>query len=167
MPTTLDPINREILRAELIRDEGLKLKPYRCTAGKLTVGVGRNLDDVGILPSEVKRLDIDTQYAKTNGVTHAQAMALLDSDIDRCIGDLDRNCPWWVHLDEVRKRVLINMCFNLGITRLLKFTNTLRMMSQGRYADASSNMLLSLWAKQVGKRANRLSDLMRLGAKTA
>lgn len=159
----LDPMNREVLRAELKRDEGLRLKTYRCTAGKLTIGVGRNLDDVGIRPSETDRLKITVASCKAKGITEAQADALLDYDIDCVLGDLEHHLPWTAKLDEVRIRVLANMAFNLGIRRLLGFKNTLKMVEQGRYEAAASNMLQSLWAKQVGVRARRLSDLMKKG----
>jgi lysozyme len=161
----MEKLNREILRAELTRDEGLRLKVYRCTAGKLTIGVGRNLDDVGIFPHETEKLKITKDSCIQKGITKEQAMALLDSDIDRCISDLDRRLPWWRTLDPVRQRVLINMCFNLGITGLTGFRNTLRMIQQGQYEAAARGMLNSLWARQVKSRANRLAELMRLGPK--
>jgi lysozyme len=131
------------LKAELERDEGLRLKPYRCTAGRLTIGCGRNLDDVGISESE--------------------AGYLLDSDIARTVADLDRSLPWWESLDEIRQRVLINMAFNMGISGLLQFKDTLEMIHAGRYGDAADEMLVSLWAAQVGPRALRLSAMMRTG----
>lgn len=65
----------ERLKQDLVRDEGKRLKPYKDTVGKLTIGVGRNLDDVGISESE--------------------AMALLDSDIAAVFAELDRHVPWW------------------------------------------------------------------------
>ncbi|MDY0127369.1 MAG: hypothetical protein RBR69_04500 [Candidatus Cloacimonadaceae bacterium] len=40
------------IKEQLVRHEGLRLKPYRCTAGKLTIGIGRNLNDCGITQSE-------------------------------------------------------------------------------------------------------------------
>jgi lysozyme len=164
---TLTPLNREVLRAELVRDEGLRLKTYRCTAGKLTCGVGRNLDDVGIFPWETDALKITTASVKAKGLTKPQALALLDNDINRVLDDLEHALPWVAKLDEVRLRVIANMAFNLGIGGLLGFKNTLKMIERGRYADAADNMLLSLWARQVGDRAKRLSNLMRLGPKAS
>lgn len=161
----LDPINREVLRFELTRDEGLRLKPYRCTAGKLTIGVGRNLDDVGLLPGEAQTLDISLSSIRAKGITKAQAMRLLDNDIDRVLRDLDRHLPWAKDLDEVRQRVLINMAFNLGIHGLLGFKNTLAFVRGGQFSRAADNMLKSLWARQVKGRAVRLAELMRLGPK--
>jgi lysozyme len=136
-------MDSEKLIRELTRDEGLRLKPYRCSAGKLTIGIGRNLDDVGI--------------------SHGEAEILLRNDIARAEADLDRDLPWWKTLDEVRRRVLVNMAFNLGIRGLLGFKNTLELVRTGRYLDAAQHMLDSKWAKQVGPRAVRLATMMRDG----
>lgn len=136
-------MNDELLRAELVRDEGLRLKPYRCTAGKLSIGVGRNLDDVGISKSE--------------------ALAMLDADIERTAAELDRRLPWWRHLDEVRQRVVLNMAFNLGVSGLIGFRRTLAAISAGKFEDAASEMLRSKWAEQVGERAQRLAAMMARG----
>jgi lysozyme len=136
-------MDSEKLIRELTRDEGLRLKPYRCSAGKLTIGIGRNLDDVGI--------------------SHGEAEIMLRNDIARAEADLDRDLPWWKTLDEVRRRVLVNMAFNLGIRGLLGFKNTLELVRTGRYLDAAQHMLDSKWAKQVGPRAVRLATMMRDG----
>lgn len=163
----LDPINREVLIYELTRDEGFRAKPYRCTAGKLTVGVGRNLDDVGLLPGEAEAFGVTLRDVRLKGVTKRQAEKMLSNDIDRVIKDLSFHLPWAGTLDEVRQRVIINMAFNLGIRGLLGFKNTLKYIQVGNYEKAADNMLLSLWASQVKGRAVRLSKLMRLGPKKA
>jgi len=155
--------DRAALITELVRDEGERLKVYRCTANRRTIGVGRNLDDVGISASETTRLGITVASCVASGITREQSRALLDNDVRRCEADLDRRLSWWRAIDAVRQRVLVNMCFNLGITGLLGFVNTLAMIKAGRYSDAATNMLKSKWAGQVGKRASRLSDMMRTG----
>lgn len=172
MASTYD---RAVMRAELGRDEGVRLRVYRCTAGKLTIGCGRNLDDVGIRSGEAAALGITLRGVIANGITSAQSDALLDGDIDAAEADLDCALPWWRRLDPVRQRVLLNMCFNLGIGRraspgrpargLLGFSNTLALIQSGQYAAAASNMLMSKWARQVGLRAVRLSVMMKEGAK--
>ncbi len=129
------------MRAELVRDEGLRLRIYKDTVGKLTIGVGRNLDDVGISKDE--------------------AYLMLDNDIQRTSDSLDKNLPWWKTLDEVRQRVILNMAFNMGINSLLGFKNTLAAIQAGRYNDAADGMLASKWSTQVGARATRLADMMR------
>ncbi|CAO3418806.1 glycoside hydrolase family protein [Azospirillum doebereinerae] len=132
------------LKADLIRDEDLRLKPYRCTAGKITIGVGRNLDDVG--------------------VTKAEALMLLDNDVVRVTADLDRTLPWWRKLDEPRRRALANMAFNLGIERLRGFRKMLAALEAGDYARAAAEAQDSLWASQVGDRAARIVQTLRTGA---
>ena len=132
------------IKAQLVRHEGLRLKPYRCTAGKLTIGIGRNLDD--------------------RGISQKEAYAMLERDIQDCEQYLIDEIPEvYNNLDEVRQSVLLNMCFNLGIKGLLGFKNTLDFIGAGDWERAANNMLASKWAKQVGLRAIELSELMRKG----
>ena len=132
------------IKAQLVKHEGLRLKPYRCTAGKLTIGIGRNLDDCGISQTE--------------------AYLLMENDIQNCEKQLLDEIPEIYNpLDEVRKSVLLNMCFNLGIGGLLGFNNTLAFIAAGDWERAANGMLASKWAKQVGRRAIELSELMRKG----
>lgn len=133
----------ESLRDQLIRHEGLRLKPYKDIVGKLTIGVGRNLDDVGISKEE--------------------AMMLLDNDIRTAAMGLLKALPWIAKLDQPRQQVLINMAFNMGIPTLLTFKNTLQYVEDGDYAMAAENMLHSLWARQVGPRAVELAGIMKNG----
>jgi len=155
--------DRPRLQVELIRDEGLRLTVYRCTAGKRTIGVGRNLDDVGISAAETAATGVTVKSVIARGISRAQAMQLLDFDIARCERDLDSKLPWWRTLDAVRQRVLLNMCFNLGINGLLGFRNTLAFIFRRDYVHASANMLMSKWADQVGDRAHRLAAMMKSG----
>lgn len=132
------------IKAQLVRHEGLRLKPYRCTAGKLTIGIGRNLDD--------------------RGISQKEAYAMLERDIlDFEQQLLDEIPDVYTGLDEVRQSVLLNMCFNLGMKGLLEFKNTLGFVSAGDWERAANGMLASKWAKQVGMRAIELSELMRKG----
>ena len=118
------------IKEQLVRHEGLRLKPYRCSAGKLTIVIGRNLDDCGISQSE--------DYV------------MLINDIMNCEKQLQSKIPdIYNGLDEVRKSVLLNMCFNLGINGLLGFKNTLAFVKVGDWERAANNMLVSKWAKQV------------------
>lgn len=155
--------NRLTLESELERDEGFRESVYRCTAGKLTIGVGRNLDDVGIRPEETTALGITKASVVKNGITRAQAYALLDYDIACVEKSLDKNLPWWRSLTDNRQRVLLNMCFNMGIRTLLEFHNTLNAIKNGRYEAAVAGMGKSKWARQVGRRAVRLQAMMRTG----
>lgn len=132
------------LQQQLILHEGLKLHPYVDTVGKVTIGIGRNLTDVGI--------------------THVEAIYLCDNDIARAVADLERNAPWVAQLEPARQAVLIDMCFNLGWPRLSLFENTLAAVRRGDYLAASEGMRASKWAKQVGHgRSGRLRKMMLTG----
>ena len=120
--------------------EGLELKAYKCTAGKITIGVGRNVEELGI--------------------THDEAMYLLSNDIQRVVDELLANVDCYNKLSDVRKSVLIDMCFNLGISRFMQFKNFLAAVDRGDYVDAAREMLDSRWATQVGDRSVRLSKMM-------
>jgi lysozyme len=140
-------MNMDLLEQELTIDEGKRSKIYLCTSNKRSIGIGRNLDDVGLSEDEI-------QY-------------LFKNDIARVCAELDRALPWWRNMSDARQRVLANMCFNMGLgnsTRgLLSFRNTLAAMQAGDYEKAAQGMGNSTWAKQVGKRADRLIEMMRKG----
>jgi lysozyme len=127
----------------LKKHEGLRLKPYRCSAGKLTIGYGRNLDDVGISEEEAEMLLLND---------------LLTANIE-----VENRFVWFEDLDEVRKAVVVNMIFNLGIARFSAFKKTISLIEEGSYSEAAQEMLDSRWANQVGSRANELSEMMRTG----
>jgi len=124
--------------------EGKKLKPYKCSEGYLTIGWGRNLD--------------------SNGISEEEAEQMLKNDIWDAQMDCIRNIKVWGSLDVVRQSVLIDMCFNMGISKLLKFKKTLNDINNKNYKAASLEMLDSKWAKQVGKRAKKLSEVMKTGS---
>ncbi len=127
--------------SDLKRDEGLRLEPYNDSVDKLTIGYGRNLDDVGI--------------------TEREAEFLLENDLRRSLADLDRALPWWHGLSEASRRGLVNMCFNLGLPRLLTFKKMLAALQAGDGDLAADEALDSKWAGQVGDRAKRIAALYR------
>ncbi len=137
-------MNLTALEDQLIRHESMELTVYKDSVGILTIGVGRNLEHVGLR-------------------SEAEARYLLRSDILAIKAELDSALPWVKDLDDVRQRCLLNMAFNLGVRGLTNFTRTLRFVSLGQYGDASKEMLLSKWANQVGNRAKELSSMMATG----
>ena len=130
------------IEEQLIRDEGIRLKPYKDSVGKLTIGVGRNLDDVGISQDE--------------------ATLMLSNDIAAATRRIQMTLPWAASLDMVRFNVLVNMSFNLGYG-LFQFKQTLAAIEVGNWSAAAVGMLSSKWAMQVGARATRLAEQMRTG----
>lgn len=130
------------LRAMLIRQEGLRLKPYRDSVGKLTIGVGRNLEDDGIGESE--------------------AYLLLDNDIIKHTLDAQK-IPFFSSLDPVRQDVLISLTFNMGLPRLFGFKLMLGALQIHDWQEAAKQLLDSKYAQQVGNRAQELAQMIRLG----
>lgn len=136
-------MDRQKLMAQLVTDEGRRALSYIDTVGKVTAGVGRNITD---RPFSDDEIDL-----------------MLRNDVAGVERDLDKRLPWWREMTPARQNVLANMCFNLGIFRLLGFEQALTHMRAGRYDDAAREMLDSRWARQVGDRAKRLAALMRKG----
>ncbi|MEO5335234.1 MAG: glycoside hydrolase family protein [Magnetococcus sp. YQC-5] len=152
-----DMINLARMEQQLIGEEGFRLMPYKDTEGHWTIGVGYNVDANGI-PFGISKEDFFE-----NGITKEQAMILLANGISKAIQDMAKYVPCFTGLDEIRKRVLIDMAFNMGGQRVLTFKNALLCLAQGHYQAAAKAMLDSLWARQVPGRANRLAEMMRTG----
>lgn len=131
------------IRSLLRLHEAERSKPYRCTAGKITIGVGRNLDDVGLSPDEIAYL--------------------FENDLRRVELELHRAFPWVTSLDPVRYAVMVDMLFNLGVSRLKGFRKFLAAMERKDWKTASVEMMDSLWARQVKTRATRLRDMVLTG----
>jgi lysozyme len=140
-----------LLDAELRRDEGVRYAQYLDTKGIPTIGVGHNLNAMP-LPD-----------GWTQPITDDEVDILLNQDLQVVFNALDLHLPWWRQLDEVRQRVIANMTFNMGITTLLEFKNTLHAMQIGDYASAAGGMAASAWAREVGHRAGRLIEAMSTG----
>ena len=136
-------MSNQLIR-QLKRHEGMKLKPYKCTAGKLTIGIGRNLEDVGISEDE--------------------AETLLRHDIIEATNQLLNAFPWMSALNDARASAMINFTFNVGIGTVKKFTKTLAYMEAGEWDKAADEMRFnSKWAKQVGNRAIEVTEQIRTG----
>lgn len=131
----------------LIEDEGLRLKPYRCTAGKLTIGVGRNLDDVGISQDE--------------------AMLLLDNDLNACRNDLRGlfGGDLWDTMAVARRAALTNMRFNLGAAGFRNFVGMIAAVRAGKWSQASAEALGSKWAREdvQPSRSQRIARMLASG----
>ncbi|MEO5358203.1 MAG: hypothetical protein H7844_13030 [Nitrospirae bacterium YQR-1] len=123
------------LKEMLVRHEGMRLNAYKDTVGKWTVGVGRNLDDKGITEDEFQYITSNFNGFKSFaltcneflndikgiGITKEIALYLLDNDIAECEEKLKR-LTFYDSLSDIRKMVLISMCFNLGFWGLVGFT---------------------------------------------
>jgi lysozyme len=141
------------LREQLTRDEGgMQLRPYRCTSGKLSIGIGRNLDDYGI--------------------TRQEGLILFENDVLRNTAAVTSRLSWAARLDEPRFGVLVNLAFNMGIgskvarTGLLGFPKMLGALEIGDWHTAARELLDSKYAGQVGDRATRLAQQVITGTWT-
>ncbi|MDA9771433.1 glycoside hydrolase family protein [Emcibacteraceae bacterium] len=123
--------------------EGVKLKPYKCSAGKLTIGVGKNIQD--------------------NGITLEEAEYLLQNDIAEARSQLLNSFPWMGDFNDARISAMINFTFNVGIGTVKKFENTLSYMKSGEWDKAADEMMDSRWARQVGNRAVEVTEQIRTG----
>lgn len=137
--------NQKLLE-QLAEEEGFKSAAYKDSLGYLTIGYGRLIDD-----------------RKGGGISQDEAEDLLRNDILIVERQLDRELPWWRGLDDVRQRVLADMCFNLGITGLKQFRQTLLLIQKAMYKPAATELLDSLAAKQAKSRYTRLAYMIRTG----
>jgi len=135
------PSTKIKIQNQLKFDEGVKNKPYKDSLGILTIGVGRNLE--------------------SNGLSNDEIELMLSNDINRCEKDLRLYFAWYDQKKENVQMVLINMCFNLGISKLLQFKKTLELIQFDKFNEAAEEVLKSKWAEQVGDRAKRLSKLLK------
>jgi len=125
--------------------EGSRTHAYDCPAGYITIGVGRNIDPNGGL-----------------GLSENEINYLLKNDIERCYRELDR-FSWFMDLDQVRQEALVNMLFNIGLPRLLSFKKMIASLMAKEYSQAAEEIINSLYARQVGNRANELAYMIERG----
>jgi lysozyme len=136
----LDKSLKQKAKEMLKRHEGLRLYVYECTGGKKTIGYGRNLED--------------------RGITEAEAEAMLDSDIEYTEQRLVSSFDFYQDLDDVRKAVLIDLAFNIGMAGIKGFKKMLKALEEGDYPEAAIQLLDSRYTTQVPKRAMELARLL-------
>jgi len=135
----------ELLKAaklHLLVEEGLRLKPYKCTREKTTIGIGRNLDD--------------------KGITKVEAMFMLHNDIVEVLADLQDIFGEVFNTWTISRQVaLISMRFQLGNHGFRKFKKMITALQHNDFTKAADEALDSLWAKvDTPQRAHRVAELM-------
>lgn len=138
--------DRIALQNELIRDEGLRLTPYRDSLGNLTIGVGHLIQK-------------GESFTK---ISNTEALDLLENDIRIAERRLDNIFPTWRSLDAVRQRSLINLAFNLGY-KLADFKRFLHAAKSGDWEKAADHLTQSRWYRQVKLRGPRVVHAIRTG----
>jgi lysozyme len=119
--------------------EGLRLFPYTDTTGHLTIGYGHNL---------------------SQGITQEMAEFIFQCDYKQVTIDLG-HFNWYIKQPQNVKNALINMCFNMGLSKLLRFKDMISALEKGDRTAASIAALDSVWAKQVPNRAKDVAVMMR------
>ena len=147
-----------IICQRLVIHEGLRLQPYFCSKKKLTIGVGRCLE-TNPLTNEEERVLGDWRH----GITKCGAMYLLKNDVNKIIKELRSKISFFKTLDDERQYALIDMAFNIGIAGLLRFKKMLEALKNKDYRTASKECLNSKYAKDVGKRAERIANTIATG----
>jgi lysozyme len=140
-----EQLKREESKRLTVYDDatGSPIVPGYRVIGHPTIGIGRALD--------------------TNGISDDESEYLFANDVANVRIELARRIPWMTGLNEPRQAVLIGMAFQVGVSGLLLFKNTLAMVKSGEYESAAKNMLKSLWAKQTPERALRMANQMASG----
>lgn len=133
--------NAAQLLTDLKVDEGVMLKPYKDTAGKITIGIGRNLTD--------------------DGISQAEMLVLYNTDIMMVTTDLDADLTWWREKPDNVQRVLINLCFNMGWTKLSAFHTFLQLIEQDDIEGAIADLEGTAWFGEVGLRGPRMVARLR------
>ena len=124
----------------LKRHEGNRATPYIDSVGVQTIGYGHNLH---------------------KPLSERARQVIFEDDLADAKNDCLHAFPWFADLDEPRQWVLVNMCFNMGLTRLQGFYKFLNAVQSGDYQTAAIEMLDSLWARQVKRRATELAAIMQ------
>lgn len=135
-------VDLDTLAADLIRDEGHRTTAYKDSLGRWTIGVGHCIDTAG--------LTVPFQFVDD----------LLASDIASCMTEVNAGCSWASALSEPRQRVLVEMCFNLGIAGLLGFKRMLLACQEGRFTDAGIELVTSLAGHQEPERVQRWAQIL-------
>jgi lysozyme len=151
-------LSKDEIVQRLVFHEGCVLKPYRCSEGFLTIGVGRNLE-TNPLTAEEKRVCGDYMH----GITKNAAFYLLRNDISKVLKECEKRIVIWDKLSDDRKYALLDMSFQLGIHGVLQFKKMLGAMGVGNWKEAAEQCLDSKYAKQTPARAKRIARTIETG----
>lgn len=121
--------------------EGIQFHPYLDTTGHVTIGWGRDLD---------------------NGISLDEAELMFKNDYERSVYELEQY-DWYANQPQNVQFALINMNFNLGITKLNEFKGMIRALRAKNYTAAATHALNSKWATQVHGRAKDIAAMIMAG----
>ena len=124
-------------------NEGFEPRVYKDTLGIDTIGYG----------FAIKDLYLDEDIAEQ----------ILEKKVNKLLKEVDSRFDWFKFMPENIKEVVVEMCYQLGVTGFSKFKKTIKLLSDRNFTKASTEMLDSLWAKQTPNRALKLSNIVKEG----
>jgi lysozyme len=156
-----DKFNQELYE-QLALHESIEPKVYTDTKGKRTIGIGFNLDE----PSNRKKaeslgLNVEDMLSGKKTLSDKEIKLLYNESIKQAANDANAYLPQAGRQPPVVQKILIDMAFNLGLTKLNKFENLKEALLEGDYNKAADEMIDSEWYHQVGNRSKTLVDMMR------
>ncbi len=134
-------MNIDTITASLKRHEGFRSRVYNDSLGIPTIGYGFAIKDL-VLSESISSL-------------------ILKDKVSVLVSQVRDKFPWIDASPENIQEVIVEMCYQLGVTGVSYFKNTLKALEERRWSDAASGMLDSKWAKQTPKRAKEMSDIVR------
>ena len=140
------------LREQLKIDEGVKYEIYKDHLGYDTFGIGHL----------VVKEDVEFGQSVGTKVSEDRVNKVFEKDVQKMIKEAKILFPNFDSLPEEAQQVIVNMTFNMGRPRLSNFKKFISYINESKWEEASKEMLNSAWAKQVGKRAQRLSDRIKV-----
>jgi lysozyme len=140
------------LREQLKIDEGVKYEIYKDHLGYDTFGIGHL----------VVKEDVEFGQSVGTKVSEDRVNEVFEKDVQKMIKEAKILFPNFDSLPEEAQQVIVNMTFNMGRPRLSNFKKFISYINESKWEEASKEMLNSAWAKQVGKRAQRLSDRIKV-----
>lgn len=143
-----------IIKEDLIRHEGYIREIYLDSEGYETFGVGHL----------VTELDVEHTWPVGTPVTDERILAVFEEDFLDALEDAESLVDGLYNHSDAVIRVLVNMAFNLGRTRLRQFKNMLAAIEARDYKKAADEMEDSKWYRQVGRRSKELVNIMRYEA---
>ena len=141
----------ETIKEDLIKHEGYKAEIYLCSEGIPTFGIGH----------AIKEDDLEYTWPVGTPIEKERIDNAFAEDVQTALTDCNALFLEFSSLPEQVQRVLVNMAFNLGRTRLGRFQRMISAVNEGRFKKAADEMVDSRWYNQVGNRSIELENWMR------
>ena len=146
------PLNLiEQIKEDLVKHEGYVTEIYLCSEGYPTFGIGHMVTED----------DMEHTWPVGTPVTDERILQVFHDDCNAACTDASALFLNFSSHPENVQRVLVNMSFNLGRSRLGKFKNMITAVNEGNYSKAADEMVDSKWYRQVKRRGEELVEIMR------